>query len=148
LDKKDWKVCYALEAALGDGCSNFRTKTAGDRSLMANLLRYFERTVQFIKCMVSKKNKLRCRGWNFVPLSKRKQINSSKKLLTRSFPVFLTDASTVSLSHGISVLRSMSSQDIPSCQIVGLEMINHENEEDAKWGKGITCNRSDSDCRN
>jgi hypothetical protein len=34
--------------------------------------------------------------------------------LTRSFPVLLTEASTVSLSHGISVLRSMSSQDIPS----------------------------------
>lgn len=35
-------------------------------------------------------------------------------LHTRSLPVFLTDASTVSLSHGISVFRSMSSQDIPS----------------------------------
>lgn len=37
---------------------------------------------------------------------------------TRSFPVFFTEASTVSLSHGISVFRSMSSQDTPSCHIL------------------------------
>lgn len=35
-------------------------------------------------------------------------------ILTRSRPVFLTEASTVSLSHGISVFRSISSQEIPS----------------------------------
>jgi hypothetical protein len=73
--------------------------------------------------------------FNLLNVWQVRQINYSKKLRTRSFPVFFTDASTVSLSHGISVLRSMSSQDTPSCQIVGLEMINHENEEEATWGK-------------
>lgn len=39
-------------------------------------------------------------------------------VLTRSFPVFFTEASTVSLSHGVSVFRSMSSQDTPSCHVL------------------------------
>lgn len=58
--------------------------------------------------------------------SKHDQISCSNQLslsifsegyfLTRSLPVFLTEASTVSLSQGIRVLRSISSQEIPSCK--------------------------------
>lgn len=40
---------------------------------------------------------------------------NQKAMVTRSLPVFLTEASTVSLSQGINVLKSMSSQEIPSC---------------------------------
>lgn len=43
-------------------------------------------------------------------------------ILTRSLPVFRTEASTVSLSHGIRVLRSINSQDIPSYK---LHYLNH-----------------------
>ena len=47
----------------------------------------------------------------------------SEEILTRSFPVFFTEASTVSLSHGIRVFRSMSSQDTPSCHILVLAVV-------------------------
>lgn len=40
-----------------------------------------------------------------------------QSILTRSLPVFRTEASTVSLSHGIRVLRSINSQDIPSYKL-------------------------------
>lgn len=38
-------------------------------------------------------------------------------ILTRSLPVLLTDASTVSLSHGIRVFRSINSQEMPSYRL-------------------------------
>lgn len=47
---------------------------------------------------------------------------SNACLLTRSLPVFLTEASTVSLSQGIRVFRSMSSQEIPSCRYISLNV--------------------------
>lgn len=34
---KSWKIFYPLEAALGDGCSDFSTKPSSDWSLMTNL---------------------------------------------------------------------------------------------------------------
>lgn len=47
--------------------------------------------------------------------------HSQKEItLTRSLPVFLTEASTVSLSQGIRVFRSISSQEIPSWKILML----------------------------
>lgn len=51
---------------------------------------------------------------------------------TRSLPVFLTDASTVSLSHGIKVFRSISSQEIPS-----YKMLQYGNYEITQETKGI-----------
>lgn len=55
-----------------------------------------------------------------------------KNTLTSSLPVFLTDASTVSLSQGIKVLRSISSQEMPSCKIL---QVNRNGIE----GGGMGC---------
>lgn len=49
---------------------------------------------------------------------------------TSSLPVFLTDASTVSLSHGIKVFRSISSQEIPSYKM--LDFGDHELSQETK----------------
>lgn len=53
---------------------------------------------------------------------------SRNDLLTSSLPVFLTEVSTVSLSQGISVLRSINSQEIPSCRILDSDY-SHNNDE-------------------
>lgn len=54
-----------------------------------------------------------------MPLTDCIRTNGSM-MLTRSLPVFRTEASTVSLSHGIRVLRSINSQDIPSYKLHNL----------------------------
>ena len=52
--------------------------------------------------------------WQLKITSSIKNMNGT---CTSSLPVFLTEASTVSLSQGIRVFRSISSQEIPSCKL-------------------------------
>lgn len=90
-----WIVHYPGEATLDNWSRYFSSKTCRNWSFVTNL-----RTQ--ISCLSIKPKK----KWN--------QKTWERKSLTRSLPVFLTEASTVSLSQGMRVFRSISSQEIPS----------------------------------
>lgn len=110
---------YPHKAALNNRSRYFSTKSTCYWSFMANL------------------EKKTTKSWHvWVHLNIR---NMPFGILhTRSLPVFLTDASTVSLSHGSNVFRSMSSQEIPSYNMLYTNS-NPNNMESIKFFKLSEC---------
>lgn len=98
VDRKK-RVYYPQEAAFNHRSWYFSTKSARHWSFMTDLQKQTKHHPHTPPPLYSLLNHI------FVYF-----------LLTSSLPVFLTEPSTVSLSQGNRVLRSISSQEIPSCK--------------------------------